>query len=258
MSDTKPSAAKPIIEFQHVTKQYGDNVVLKDISISINQGEFVTLIGRSGCGKTTFLKMINALLLPNEGTVLVRGQDITKINQIELRRSIGYVIQNVGLFPHMTVRKNIEYVPRLFKHRPASTLAPEKLMEMVSLEPNFLTRFPSELSGGQKQRVGIARALATMPSILLMDEPFGAVDEITRKQLQASISEIHKELGITIIFVTHAIDEALLLGTKTAIFGDQKIIQYASPQEILAAPASDFVRELTSSVNLATLKPPQP
>lgn len=250
------SQPRPIIEFQNVTKQYGDNVVLEDISVSIQQGEFVTLIGRSGCGKTTFLKMINALLQPDQGTVYVKGEDISKVNQIELRRNIGYVIQNVGLFPHMTVRKNIEYVPKLFKHRPASTVAPEKLMEIVSLEPSYLTRFPSELSGGQKQRVGIARALAIMPSILLMDEPFGAVDEITRKQLQSSISEIHRELGITIIFVTHAIDEALLLGTKTAIFGDQKIIQYDTPEKILAAPASDFVRELTSGVNLAALKPP--
>ena len=241
----------PIIQFENVTKQYGDNVVLDNISLTINKGEFVTLIGRSGCGKTTFLKMINALLRPDSGTIKVYGEDISTVDQIELRRSIGYVIQNVGLFPHMTVRKNVEYVPKLFRHRPETTEAPEKLLELVSLEPELLNRFPSELSGGQKQRVGIARALAIMPSILLMDEPFGAVDEITRKQLQASISELHKKLGLTIIFVTHAIDEALLLGTKTAIFGDRKVLQYDTPQNILAAPANDFVRELTSGVNPA-------
>ena len=245
------STQTPVIEFTNVTKQYGDNLVLDNISVTINQGEFITLIGRSGCGKTTFLKMINALLLPDKGTVKVYGEDITQVNQIELRRKIGYVIQSVGLFPHMTVRKNIEYIPRLFKHRPKTAVAPEKLMEIVSLEKEYLTRFPCELSGGQKQRVGIARALSIMPHILLMDEPFGAVDEITRKQLQASISQIHKQLGLTIIFVTHAIDEALLLGTKTAIFGDHKILQFDTPERILAAPANDFVRELTSGVNLA-------
>lgn len=250
------SQEKPIIEFIGASKQYGDNLVLDNVTVTINRGEFITLIGRSGCGKTTFLKMINALLLPNKGTVRVYGEDVTQVNQIELRRKIGYVIQNVGLFPHMTVRKNIEYVPKLFKRRPESALPPEKLMEIVSLEPEYLTRFPCELSGGQKQRVGIARALAIMPDIMLMDEPFGAVDEITRKQLQASISDIHKKLGITIIFVTHAIDEALLLGTKTAIFGDQKILQFDTPEKILAAPANDFVRELTSGVNLTAQEPP--
>ena len=236
----------PIIEFEHVTKRYGEHLVLNDVSLTIEAGEFVTLIGRSGCGKTTFLKMINALLTPDEGHIRVSGRDVQEVDQIELRRSIGYVIQNVGLFPHMNVRKNIEYVPRLFRHRPASAVAPERLMEIVSLEPEYLTRFPSELSGGQKQRVGIARALAIMPSILLMDEPFGAVDEITRRQLQDSISKIHSELGVTIIFVTHAIDEALRLGTRTAIFGEHRILQYDTPERILAAPANDFVRELTT------------
>ena len=249
------SAEKPIIEFRDVSKRYGDNLVLDHINLTVHEGEFITLIGRSGCGKTTFLKMINALLLPDSGTVLVKGEDITKVDQIELRRNIGYVIQSVGLFPHMNVRKNIEYVPKLFRHRPQSTVAPEELMKIVSLEEDYLTRFPCELSGGHKQRVGLARALAIMPSILLMDEPFGAVDEITRKQLQASISDIHKKLGITIIFVTHAIDEAMLLGTRTAIFGEQRILQLDTPEAILAAPANDFVRELTGCVSLAGAQP---
>lgn len=241
-------ANKAVIEFKNVSKCYGENVVLENVSLRICEGEFVTLIGRSGCGKTTFLKMINALLTPDEGSVHVNDKDISQVNQIELRRNIGYVIQSVGLFPHMTVRKNIEYVPKLFHHRPEKTRSPKELLKIVSLEEHYLTRFPSELSGGQNQRVGIARALAIMPSILLMDEPFGAVDEITRKQLQASISEIHKTLGITIIFVTHAIDEALLLGTKTAIFSDRGIVQFDSPQNILAHPANDFVAELTGCI----------
>lgn len=235
----------PIIEFTGVSKQYGDTPVLKEINIKIEKGEFVTLIGRSGCGKTTFLKLINALQAPDAGKVCVFGEDVALVDQIALRRKIGYVIQNVGLFPHMTVKKNVSYIPGLFKKKPEKTLEPERLLEMVSLEPELLNRYPSEISGGQKQRVGIARALAIMPDLLLMDEPFGAVDEITRKQLQASISKIHRELGITIIFVTHSIEEAMLLGTKIAIFEDHRIVQYDSPDEVLRHPADEFVAELT-------------
>ena len=235
----------PIIEFTGVSKQYGDTPVLKEINIKIEKGEFVTLIGRSGCGKTTFLKLINALQAPDAGTVRVFGEDVASVDQIALRRKIGYVIQNVGLFPHMTVKKNVSYIPSLFKKKPEKTLEPERLLEMVSLEKELLNRYPSEISGGQKQRVGIARALAIMPDLLLMDEPFGAVDEITRKQLQASISKIQKELGITIIFVTHSIEEAMLLGTKIAIFEDHRIVQYDCPDEVLRHPADEFVAELT-------------
>ncbi len=236
----------PIITFRNVTKRYDENEVLTDVSIDIFKNEFVTLIGKSGCGKTTFLKMINALLLPDEGQVCVFGEDIAGVDHIALRRKIGYVIQTVGLFPHMTVKKNIEYIPSLFKEGKEKARDPRELMEMVSLEPDLLNRFPSELSGGQKQRVGIARALSIMPEILLMDEPFGAVDEITRKQLQKSISEIHRDLGITILFVTHAIDEALLLGSKVAIFENRNIVQFDTPEAILKDPKDDFVRELTS------------
>ena len=224
----------PMIEFAGVSKQYGDTPVLKEINIKIEKGEFVTLIGRSGCGKTTFLKLINALQDPDAGKVCVFGEDVALVDQIALRRKIGYVIQNVGLFPHMTVKKNVSYIPGLFKKKPEKTLEPERLLEMVSLEKELLNRYPSEISGGQKQRVGIARALAIM-----------AVDEITRKQLQASISNIHRELGITIIFVTHSIEEAMLLGTKIAIFEDHRIVQYDSPDEVLRHPADEFVAELT-------------
>jgi len=248
--------SEPIIEFRNVTKRYGEQLVLGDISLSIEAGEFVTLIGRSGCGKTTFLKMINALLTPDSGSVYVNGKDIKTVDQIELRRRIGYVIQSVGLFPHMSVRKNIEYVPRLFRHRPEKAVPPERLMELVSLEPEYLSRFPNELSGGQKQRVGIARALAIMPAILLMDEPFGAVDEITRRQLQDSISRIQSDLGITVVFVTHAIDEALRLGSRTAIFEMHKILQFDTPEHILTNPANDFVRDLTSSVSHLRMEEP--
>lgn len=248
------SAVRPMIEFRGVWKQYGEQQILCDVDLSVEKGEFVTLIGRSGCGKTTLLKMVNALIRPDKGKVLVDGEDIAHTDQIALRRNIGYVIQNVGLFPHMTVRRNIGYVPRLFKRRPKSLPEPERLMDMVSLDRGLLDRYPCELSGGQKQRVGIARALAVTPPILLMDEPFGAVDEITRKQLQASILHIHRQLGITIIFVTHAIDEALLLGTKTAILGDRAILQYDTPVQILTAPADPFVKELTGSVSLEMLQ----
>ncbi len=248
------NTAQPMIEFQGVSKNYGEKQVLCDVNLAISKGEFVTLIGRSGCGKTTLLKMINALIQPDKGTVLVDSRDISQTDQIALRRNMGYVIQNVGLFPHMTVRKNIRYVPSLLKCPSRSFTPPEKLMDMVSLERELLDRYPCELSGGQKQRVGIARALAAAPPILLMDEPFGAVDEITRKQLQASIQKIHRQLGITIIFVTHAIDEALLLGTKTAILGGQTVLQYDTPAQILTAPAAPFVKELTSSVSLEMIQ----
>lgn len=235
---------EPIISIEGVSKGYGDVLVLENLDLVIGKGEFITLIGLSGCGKTTLLKMINALLAPDEGKVYVEGRDITTVDQIELRRSIGYVIQNVGLFPHMTVRKNIEYVPSLFKKYPDCVIAPEELMEIVSLDPSLLSRFPKELSGGQKQRVGIARALAVSPRIMLMDEPFGSVDEITRKHLQGAIRDIHGRLGITIVFVTHDIEEALKLGSRVVILNDKGIARCGSPDDIRRNPGSEFVAKL--------------
>lgn len=237
-----------IIRFDNVSKVYGTNKALEHFSLDIHRGEFLTVIGSSGCGKTTMLKMINGLLAPTSGTVYVNGKDISKEDQILLRRNIGYVIQGIGLFPHISVRKNIAYVPELLHHRKEETAeAVERLIRMVGLETNMLDRYPSELSGGQRQRVGIARALAASPRILLMDEPFGAVDEITRKMLQNEIARVHQELGVTIVFITHDIKEALKLGSRVLVMHRGGIEQLGTPAEIIHAPASDFVKELVQT-----------
>lgn len=239
---------EPIIRFENVRKAYATQAVLEDFSLDIQAGEFLTIIGRSGCGKTTAMKLANGLIAPDSGKVLVHGEDVSKIDHVALRRSIGYVIQNVGLFPHMTVEKNIAYVPSI-SAMPGWTKAElrEKtaaLLEQVGLEPTLGGRYPRELSGGQRQRVGIARALAASPDILLMDEPFGAVDEITREQLQDEILRIHEERGLTILFVTHDIAEALKLGTRTMVMEEGRALQCAAPSELLRAPASAFVEQL--------------
>lgn len=235
-----------IIRFDHVSKVYGEHVVLKDFSFEITRGEFVTVIGSSGSGKTTMLKMINGLLIPTSGVVYVNGKDISKENQILLRRRIGYVIQGIGLFPHMSVRKNISYVPELLGKQAKKEIGGrvERLMRMVGLEEDMLDRYPAELSGGQRQRVGIARSLAANPEILLMDEPFGAVDEITRKMLQAEIERIHKELEVTIVFITHDIKEALKLGDRVLVMSNGGIEQVGASDEIRNNPATAFVEEL--------------
>ncbi|WP_346961811.1 ABC transporter ATP-binding protein [Clostridium sp.] len=235
-----------VIRFEGVSKAYGKNLILNDFNLKINKGEFLTIIGSSGCGKTTMLKLINGLLTPEGGKVHVNGEDISRVNQIGLRRRIGYVIQGVGLFPHMNIRKNIAYVPNLIKKDDKIEVASkvEKLMKIVGLSEDMLERYPSELSGGQRQRVGLARALAASPEILLMDEPFGAVDEITRKLLQEEILRIYKELSVTIVFITHDIKEALKLGTRVLVMDKGKIIQIGSPAEIKENPKTDFVRKL--------------
>ena len=235
-----------MIRFEHVSKGYGKNSIVTDFNLEVAEGDFLTVIGRSGCGKTTILKMINGLLSPDDGAVYVEGENVARTDQISLRRRIGYVIQGVGLFPHMNVWKNIVYVPSREKRRDKSgmRMRARELLQTVELEEDLLDRYPSELSGGQRQRVGIARALAANPKILLMDEPFGAVDEITRKALQKEIAKIHRELKITIVFITHDIKEALGLGTRVLVMDSGEIVQNASPEEIRQHPATDFVREL--------------
>ncbi|MBU3134419.1 ABC transporter ATP-binding protein [Clostridium gasigenes] len=235
-----------VIKLEGVSKGYGNNLILNEFNLNINKGEFLTIIGSSGCGKTTVLKLINGLLTPDSGKVHVNGEDISVVNQIQLRRKIGYVIQGVGLFPHMNIRKNISYVPNLTKKDDKSKIAAKalKLIKVVGLSEDMLDRYPSELSGGQRQRVGLARALASTPDILLMDEPFGAVDEITRKLLQEEILRIYKELNVTIVFITHDIKEALKLGTRVLVMDKGQIIQVGAPNEIIENPKTDFVREL--------------
>lgn len=236
------------IEFQHIHKAYGEKIIISDLSLTIEQGEFVTFIGSSGCGKTTLLKMVNGLTTPTSGNVLVNGEDIREKNLIELRRNIGYAIQGSVLFPHMTVEQNIAYVPNLLNKKDTKRTkdAVTKWMQIVGLDEELKDHYPAELSGGQAQRVGIARSLAASPDILLMDEPFGAVDEITRDQLQEEIKRIHNETNITILFVTHDISEALKLGTKVLVMNAREIQQYGTPHEIFHKPATDFVRQLVN------------
>lgn len=235
-----------LIRFEHVTKAYGETIALRDFSLSIATGEFLTVIGRSGCGKTTALKMINGLLRPDTGSVFVEGEDVNHTDLIQLRRRIGYVIQNVGLFPHMSVEKNIAYVPSLTNRWVRRTRESKvaELLELVGLAPGFASRYPPELSGGQQQRVGIARALAAQPEILLMDEPFGAVDEITRRALQEEIRSLHRQLGVTILFVTHDIREAMRLGSRMMVMDMGEIVQIDTPSNIAVSPKNEFVREL--------------
>lgn len=237
-----------IIRFEAVSKAYGQRLVVDNVNLSIGKEEFVTVIGGSGSGKTTMLKLINGLLSPTSGRVYVYGKDISGENQTLLRRKIGYVIQGIGLFPHMSVRKNIAYVPDLLnrKDKAQTRREVENLIELVGLERDMLDRYPAELSGGQRQRVGIARALAARPEILLMDEPFGAVDEITRKMLQTEIARIHRETGVTIFFITHDIQEALRLGTRVVVMNKGKIEQEGSPREIVDMPRTAFVGELVA------------
>lgn len=234
------------IEYKNIRMAYGEKVIIENFNLAVEKGEFVTIIGSSGCGKTTILKMVNGLVRPVSGEILIDGRSIREMDLTALRRNIGYAIQGSVLFPHMTVEKNIAYVPNLInkKDKAKTAQAVEKWMRIVGLDEELKTRYPSEISGGQQQRVGIARALAASPEILLMDEPFGAVDEITRSSLQDEIARIHRETGITILFVTHDIDEALRLGTRVLVMNEGCAQQFAPPREILNHPATDFVKQL--------------
>lgn len=233
----------PIIQFQQAGKQYDDVWALEPLTLDILPGEFLSVVGSSGGGKTTLLKLINGLLLPSIGQVLVLGQNTAKTNLISLRRQIGYVIQGAALFPHMTVADNIGYVPSLSGQKLDQSKL-EAFMALVDLPPNLLERYPASLSGGQQQRVGIARALATQPQLMLMDEPFGAVDEITRTILQDSIEQLHQKLGTTIVFVTHNIREALRLSDRILIINHGQVQQLDTPEHIQQAPANDYVKRL--------------
>ena len=237
---------RSLIELENVKKVYGDKLILKNINLKIDKGEFVTIIGSSGCGKTTFLKLINGLVKPDFGQVYVNNYDISKIDKIALRRGIGYVIQEIGLFPHMNVRKNISYIPTLIKKDSKEKVENKvkELIKVVGLKEDMLDRYPNELSGGQRQRVGIARALASDAKILLMDEPFGAIDEITRRSLQDEILRIYKEFNMTIIFITHDIKEALKLGTRVIVMDTGEIVQDDTPEEVVRNPKTRFIRNL--------------
>ena len=240
---------RSLIEVENVKKVYGDKLILKNINLKIDKGEFVTIIGSSGCGKTTFLKLINGLVKPDFGQVYVNNYDISTIDKIALRRGIGYVIQEIGLFPHMNVRKNISYIPNLIKKDSKEKVENKvkELIKVVGLKEDMLDRYPNELSGGQRQRVGIARALASDAKILLMDEPFGAIDEITRRLLQDEILRIYKEFNMTIVFITHDIKEALKLGTRVIVMDKGEIVQNDTPEEVVRNPKTSFVRNLIGS-----------
>ena len=236
----------PIISMKNIEKKYDDVTIIQGLNLDIEKGEFLTIVGSSGCGKTTLLKMINGLIKPDKGNIIVNQKNISESNLISLRRSIGYCIQGSILFPHMTVEENIAYVPNLLNRRNKQKTkeATAKWLKIVGLSDELRNRYPSELSGGQQQRVGIARALAASPEIILMDEPFGAVDSITRNQLQTEIKEIHNKTGVTIVFVTHDIAEALYLGTKVLVIDKGEIQQYDTPKNIIQKSKNDFMKNL--------------
>ena len=247
MPDINTQQLGPRIELERLSKHYPGtpHPAVDDVSLDIPAGELVVLVGPSGCGKTTTMRMINRLIEPTSGTIRLSGQDVTHTDPNLLRRQIGYVIQQIGLFPHMTVAQNIATVPKLLGW--PKTQVRERvdhLLELVGLEPaTFGKRYPRQLSGGQQQRVGVARALAANPGTLLMDEPFGAADPITRVRLQTEFRRLQRELGKTVVFVTHDFEEALLLGDRIAVLGDRsRVVQYDTPLNLLRSPADDHVR----------------
>ncbi|MBC7195465.1 MAG: ABC transporter ATP-binding protein, partial [Caldisericia bacterium] len=234
-----------MIELINVSKKYREKFVVKNLNLKFNDGEISVLIGPSGCGKTTTLKMINRLVEPTEGDIKIDNKSIFDFDEISLRRGIGYVIQEIGLFPHYTIFDNIALVPKLLGwNKKKIENRVRELMELINLPLSYLNRYPKELSGGEKQRVGVARALAGDPKILLMDEPFGAIDPINRKQLQDFFIELQKTLKKTVIFVTHDIMEAIKLGDRVFIMKDGELIQEDKPENILTKPKSSFVEEL--------------
>lgn len=245
-----------MIEFKEIAKVYpGNQVACEDVNIKIEDGEFVCFIGTSGSGKTTCMRMINRMTEPTHGSILIDNKDIQQENPVELRKKIGYVIQQIGLMPHMTIFDNIVMVPRLLKWDETKLRAiAENLIERVDLPKEYLDRYPSELSGGQQQRIGVIRALAADQDIILMDEPFGALDPITRNSLQQLVKSLQKEMGKTVIFVTHDMDEALQLSDKIVIMDKGHVIQIGSPENILKNPATEYVKELLGEEKLNEAK----
>lgn len=239
------------IRFAEVSKNFPGMArpAVDECSLAVDEGSFVVILGPSGCGKTTLMKMVNRLYDPSAGTIYLNDKDIQQINATELRRQIGYVIQQIGLFPHMTVAKNVSVTPRLlgWEQRRIDRRVDE-LLALVDLAPDeYRNRYPAQLSGGQQQRVGVARALAGDPDVILMDEPFGAVDAITRESLQDELLDLQRQLHKTILFVTHDVDEALRLADQIVIMQQGRIVQYAPPLAILSQPATDFVKQLVSA-----------
>lgn len=242
-----------MIEFKNIFKVYASGFqAIDDLSFKIEEGELFVLIGPSGCGKTTTMKMINRLIEPTKGEIWVDGQNINTKDPVELRRNIGYVIQHIGLLPHMTIGENVALVPRLKKWEKGKYLKRvDELLDLVGLEPKvYRNRYPSELSGGQQQRVGVIRAMAAEPPIILMDEPFSALDPISREQLQDELNRLQQEIRKTIVFVTHDMDEALKIADKICIMHSGKIVQIAEPEQMLRHPANEFVQSFIGEKRL--------
>jgi osmoprotectant transport system ATP-binding protein len=243
-----------VVELRNVTKRYGRQTeaagAVNDLSMTVPAGEICVLVGPSGCGKTTTLRMVNRLVEPTSGQILIDGSDVATVEPTELRRGIGYVIQQIGLFPHQSIAQNVATVPMLLGwDKKRSEARVDELLSLVGLDPSrYRGRYPSELSGGERQRVGVARALAAEPPVMLMDEPFGAVDPIVRERLQDEFLRLHSTLGMTVMLVTHDIDEAIKMGTRVAVMRqDGYLEQYAPPGELLAHPASDFVAQFVGA-----------